>query len=93
MIRREGENLIWTCCPVTQKQQRMRKVNSMFNKLFKNPVLVALFALMVCVSMAHAQTDITGVVSEVSGYWDAVKVLAIAILLFLIGRKVVRKLG
>jgi len=50
-------------------------------------ILAALF-----VSAANAQTDITSVVSSVSGYWDAVKVVAIAILLFVIGRKVVRKL-
>lgn len=56
--------------------------------------LLGVFALlaMVFTMAANAQTDITSVVSSVSGYWDAVKVVAIAILLFVIGRKVVRKL-
>jgi len=41
---------------------------------------------------ANAATDMTGVVSAVSGYWDAVQIVAIAILLFVVGRKVVRKI-
>jgi hypothetical protein len=41
---------------------------------------------------ANAQTDITGVMTSVSGYKDAAIVIGIAILLFVIGRKVVRRL-
>lgn len=41
---------------------------------------------------ASAATDITGVVSDVSGYMDAAIVVGVAVLLFVIGRKVVRKL-
>jgi hypothetical protein len=54
------------------------------------------FAIALAVSAltgtASAQTDITSTISTVSGYWDAVKVVAIAILLFVIGRRVVRKM-
>lgn len=42
--------------------------------------------------LAQAQSDITGVTSAVSGYKDAAIVVGIAVLLFVIGRKVVRKL-
>jgi len=43
-------------------------------------------------SAAMAASDITGVVTEVEGYWDAVVPISIGILLFVIGRRVVKKL-
>jgi len=53
-------------------------------------------ALVVClalaVSSASAQTDITSTISTLSGYWDGVLVIAIGIMLFVVGRKVVKKL-
>jgi hypothetical protein len=49
---------------------------------------LALFAMS---GVCSAQTDITSTISTISGYWDAVKVVAIAILLFLVGRRIVRK--
>jgi len=39
-----------------------------------------------------AATDMAEVVTTVAGYWDAVSVVAIGILLFVVGRRVVRKL-
>jgi len=53
-----------------------------------------LVALAVCSMPAalFAQTDITDVISDVTGYKTAAIAVGIAILLFLIGRKVVRKL-
>ena len=60
------------------------------NKL-KKLGLAAGGALAAC-SSAMAQTDISGVTTAVSGYKDAAIVVGIAILLFVIGRKVVRKL-
>lgn len=50
-------------------------------------------ALLLTVSLASAQTDpMTDAIADVSGYWDAVKVVAIGILLFVLGRRVVKKL-
>lgn len=40
---------------------------------------------------AFAQTDISQVVSTVSSYWDAAIVVGIGVLLFVIGRRVVKK--
>lgn len=40
---------------------------------------------------AFAQTDITTVTSTVSGYVTAAIVVGVAVLLFVLGRKVVRK--
>lgn len=54
--------------------------------------VAAALAFSLFTGSACAQTDITTAVSTVSGYWDAVKVISIAILLFVIGRRVVRKL-
>jgi len=42
--------------------------------------------------MLFAASDITGVLDTVSGYWDAAAVIAIAVLLFVLGRRVARKL-
>lgn len=39
-----------------------------------------------------AVSDITGVVQAVSGYWDAAAVVAIGVLLFVLGRRVVKKI-
>jgi len=49
-------------------------------------------ALMVFTSAAFAQTDITGVITEIEGYLEPAIAVAIAILLFVLGRKVVRRL-
>lgn len=37
-------------------------------------------------------TDITAVITAVDGYYDAALVVGIAVLLYVLGRKVVRKL-
>jgi len=52
-------------------------------------LLAALFAFFS--TAAYAQSDITGVVTSVSGYWDAIKVIGIAILLWMLGRRVIKK--
>jgi len=54
--------------------------------------LLFVLALLGMVSLASAQTDITGVVDEVSGYWTAAQAVAIGVLLFVIGRRVIRKI-
>jgi len=44
-------------------------------------------------SVMFAATDITGVISDASTYKDSLIVVAIAVLLFVIGRKLVRRLA
>jgi len=53
-----------------------------------------LFVLGACLapSALFAATDITGVISDVSDYKDAAIVVGIAVLLFVLGRRIVRKL-
>ena len=41
---------------------------------------------------AQAATDIDGVVSDVSGYADAAIVVGITVVLFVIGRRVIKRL-
>ena len=55
-------------------------------------MVAAAFALLLAVFTcnASAQTDITAAISAVSGYWDAAVVIALAIVLFVVGRKVLR---
>ena len=36
--------------------------------------------------------DISGVVDSLSGYWTAIKVVAIGVVLFVLGRKLIKKL-
>jgi len=43
-------------------------------------------------ALAVPPTDIPGVTTEVSGYVDAATAIGIAVLLFVLGRKVIRKL-
>jgi len=66
----------------------------MFQKLNRcmPAMLLLAFAFTLLCSAAMAQTDITAVVSSISDYWDAAKAIAIAILLFVIGRRVVQKI-
>jgi len=49
-------------------------------------------ALMAAPVGLFAATDIDGVISDVSGYKDAAIVVGIAVLLFVLGRRIVRKL-
>jgi predicted neutral ceramidase superfamily lipid hydrolase len=57
-------------------------------------LIVAAMALMVSffTSVCSAQTDITSTVSTLSGYWTAIATVAITVLLFVVGRRLVRKL-
>jgi len=43
-------------------------------------------------STASAQTDLTATITTIEGYWDAVLPIGIGIILFVVGRKVVKKL-
>jgi len=54
--------------------------------------MAIMLGLAIATQTVNAATDITGVVDTVSGYWDAVVAVSIAVLLFVIGRRVVRKL-
>lgn len=40
----------------------------------------------------HAQTDISSTITSVNGYWTTAETLAIGILLFVLGRRVVKKI-
>jgi len=65
-------------------------MKSMYRKFaaFLTLTILALFA-----NVASAQTDITGVIDAVDGYRTEAIVVGIAILLFVLGRSVVRKLA
>lgn len=56
-------------------------------------VLTLALALAMALFTGHvmAQTDITSTVSMLSGYWTAIATLAITIVLFVLGRKLLRK--
>jgi len=55
-------------------------------------MFVLAFAMLVAVSSALAQSDIAGVTTAVDGYVDAAIAVGVAVLLFVLGRKVVRRL-
>jgi len=65
---------------------------SKMNKLTKF-LAVCAFLAMALTFTASAQTDITGVISAVDGYRTAAVAVGIAILLYVIGRGVVRKIA
>jgi energy-converting hydrogenase Eha subunit E len=54
-------------------------------------VLAFQFALSVFTAIASAQTDITTTVTALSGYWTVIQTLAIAVVLFVLGRRLLRK--
>jgi hypothetical protein len=54
-------------------------------------VAAAILGLSVFTGVASAQTDITSTVSTLSGYWTDIASLAITIVLFVLGRKLLRK--
>jgi len=64
----------------------------MSNKRMLKKTVMTLAIVSAAALPALAATDITGVVNDVSGYWEAAQTVAIGILLFVIGRRVVRKL-
>jgi hypothetical protein len=41
---------------------------------------------------AHAQTDMSSAITTVSGYWNTIYPIGVAIVVFLVGRKIVKKL-
>jgi len=57
----------------------------------RNTFLAAVAASLIAAS-ANAQSNIDQVTTAVSGYVDAAIVVGVAVLLFVLGRKVVRKL-
>lgn len=55
-------------------------------------VFAFVFGLSVITAQAMAQaTDIAGTVSSLSGLWTTIQALAIAVILFVIGRKLLKK--
>lgn len=59
-------------------------------------VVKKLFAMLTVgaagLATSQAATDITGVISDVSDYKDSAIVVGVAVLLFVLGRRVIRKL-
>jgi len=52
----------------------------------------ALLAFALLTGSAFAQTDVSAAITSVSGYWTAAEVIALGIVLFVVGRKVLRKI-
>lgn len=78
---------------VEQHPGILARPQSGLSRLFSICILLAIAIVALSFAgVANAQTDMTDTISTVSGYWDAVKVVAIAILLFVVGRRVVKKL-
>jgi len=65
---------------------------SVFSRLFTLLAVVFAFLAMTSPAFATDPDDITTVTTAVAGYWTAIKVVSIAVLLFVIGRRVLRKL-
>jgi len=63
------------------------------NHLQRVALAGAFLAVLSAGSVAMAQTDITGVISALDGYREAAVAVGIAILLFVLGRTVVRKIA
>lgn len=54
-----------------------------------------LMVLGVCalgVTSAQAQTDMSSAITTVSGYWTTIYPIGVAIVVFIVGRKIVKKL-
>ena len=54
--------------------------------------LAAVEGLSLLAGKALAQTDLTGTLTSVNGYWTTAEGIGIAIILFVVGRKVVKKI-
>jgi hypothetical protein len=52
----------------------------------------AILAIQEFTSNALAQTDIPSTITALSGYWTSIATVAIVVLLFVVGRRLVRKL-
>ena len=55
-------------------------------------VIGAVSAVASTSTSAFAQTDLGTTITTVSGYWTSVEALAIGILLFVLGRRILKKL-
>lgn len=69
----------------------MKMLKSMLVRRAALTVVLAM-ALFAMTFAASAQTSIDGVITEIDGYLDAAIAVGIAVLLFVLGRKVVRRL-
>lgn len=73
-----------------KKGQTVKILNTIRNRVAV--YIMLLLAFLAIVVQAQAQTDMTGVVSAVEGYVDAGIAVGIGVLLFVLGRRVLRKL-
>lgn len=73
-----------------KKGQTVKILNTIRNRFAA--LLLLMVAFLALAISAQAQTDMTGVVSAVEGYVDAGIAVGIGVLLFVLGRRVLRKL-
>jgi hypothetical protein len=62
------------------------------NTLRKIALVLIAVGVLAFAGMAQAQTDLPSTITAVSGYWTSVEVIAIGVLLFVVGRRIVKKL-
>jgi len=77
-------------------QNAINRVNEMFSRgviSAKQKALLVAAILMAAAQGARAQSNIDGVLDSLDGYKTAGIALGVAILLFTLGRAIVRKLG
>jgi hypothetical protein len=55
-------------------------------------MLLAAVALLAFANSASAQTDLTGTLTSLNGYWTTAEGIGIGVILFVVGRKLVRKI-
>ena len=58
---------------------------------FRDKILAAVILTAVGAMAASAQTDITSSVTTLTGYWTSIEGLALIVLLFVLGRRMLRK--
>lgn len=68
----------------------MKFLNSIRNRMAAFALLAVAFVVLTF--SAQAQTDMTGVISQIETYLDAAIAVGIAVLLYVLGKRVVRRL-
>lgn len=78
-------------CPIMGRQITESKTMKKMNR-FQKLALAGAFTVL-AVGRASAQTDITGVIDSLDGYFTAAVAVGVAVLLFTLGRAIVRKVA
>jgi hypothetical protein len=61
-------------------------------KTFVNRLFLVLAVIFALTLTASAQTDIASAVTSMTTLWDAIEVIAIGVIVFVVGRKLFRKI-